>query len=122
MTLVFERRQPLVFHGTYDAAEYQVGDVFDVRWQAQLSDGTWALVTQAFYLADLDGRRFVESQVEYMWCRDPNDPGTSEINSDVQYVDHTSDVSGDPRVLAEQAVETTPEEWVRYKPCGAPRQ
>lgn len=116
--LVFERQQPLVGQGG-DAAEYQVGDAFNARWTSRLSEG-WAVVTQTFYLADFEGRRFVESQVEYLWCRDPRDPGSSEITSDMRYIDHTADVSDDPRVLAEQAVETTAEEWEHYRPSGAP--
>ena len=116
--LVFERRMPLVCQ-CGDAAEYQVGDSWDARWTARLSEG-WAVVTQTFYLAALDGRRFVESQVEYLWCTDPTDPGGTELASDIQYIDHTADVSDDPRVLAEQAVETTAEEWERYRPPSAP--
>lgn len=119
-TLVFERRDPLVCKGG-DTAEYQVGDAWDARWTARLSEG-WAVVTQTFYLADIKGRQFVESQVEFMWCSDPADPGGTELASDMVYLDHTADMSADPRVLAEQAVEPTAAEWERYGPSGAPRQ
>jgi hypothetical protein len=118
--LVFERRKPLVSRGG-DAAEYQVGDAsWDARWTVRLSDGTWAVVTQTFYLADFKGRRFVESQVEYLVCTDPADPGGTELASDIQYIDHGDDVSDDPRVLAEQAVDTTAAEWREYRPAGTP--
>ncbi len=121
MTLTFTRREPLVSPAG-DQAENQVGDAFDARWAAPLSDGTWAVVTQAFYRVDFQGRRFVESQVEYLWCRDSADPGSSEINANTEYIDHTDDVSDDPRVLAEQVVHTTAEEWARFCPSGAPKQ
>jgi hypothetical protein len=119
--LVFERREPRVGAGG-DAAEYQVGDAFDASWTAQLSDGTWAVVTQTFYLADFEGRRFVESQVEYLWCRDRSAPGGTEFNSNLEYIDHTDDVSDDPRALAEQAINTDAAEWERYRPSGAPAE
>ncbi len=118
--LVFERREPLVCKGG-DAAEYQVGDSWDARWTARLSEG-WAVVTQTFYLANLKGRRFVESRVEFIWCRDPADPGGTELASDEVWIDHTDDMSDDPRVLAEQAVDSTAAEWERYGPSGAPRK
>ena len=117
--LTFTRQQPLVGAGG-DAAEYQVSDAFNARWNGRLSDGTWAVVTQTFYLADFEGRRFVESQVEYLWCRDPSDPGSTELSSDVQYIDHTADVSDHPRLLCEQAVDTVAAEWEQYRPGGAP--
>ncbi len=121
MTLTFERQEPLVDSGG-DQAEYQVGESFTARWTARLSDGTWAVVTQAFYMADFEGRRFVESQVEYLCCADPNEPGGSEINANTEYIDHTDDISDDPRVLAEHAVQTTAAEWARFCPSGAPEQ
>lgn len=87
-----------------------------------VSAPTAAVVTQTFYLADFEGRRFVESQVEYLVCADPADPGSTEIASDMQYLDHADDVSDDPHVLAEQAVDTTAAEWREYRPVGTPAE
>jgi hypothetical protein len=112
------REEPLVGSGGDCGGDIQVSDSFTARWTAPLVDGTFALLTVAFYLAEDDGRTFVECQTEYLHCRDLQDPGGTEIFCDYDY---TEVVTVDPaatdlRRVTEEAERPQYGEWADHVP------
>ena len=124
---VWERQQPLVSPAG-DVAEHQISDAFNARWALTLADGTYALVTRTYYIAhntddavnttgvgSAYDRKvpYVECQDEYLVCTDLTDPGGTEINSEIIYVEIESDdpLGEDPEYLALTATAPEPGEW-----------
>lgn len=79
---------------------------YSARWARKLENGNTALITQYFYPVDLRERLSesdlekyneelgeetqlweVEGYVEYLICTDPEDPGSTEVWSDIEYDD-----------------------------------
>ncbi len=117
---VWERREPPVMQSGDIGGDVQVSDSFDARWFIRLMDGTWALVTSTYYRAKADGRTYMERQDEYLVCGDLNDPGGTEIASEVIYHDITAEADehqedtwtfADPAELAADAAEPNSGDW-----------
>ncbi len=114
----WKRFEPLAGRGG-DAAEYQISDAWNAKWAAPLADGSWAVIYRTYYLADYDGRVFVERQDEYLTCADPNHPGGTEHGpGDLRYAEVDSD---DPKredihALATESFDPYPGEWQTYVP------
>jgi hypothetical protein len=120
------RREPWVHGNNWPGGDNQVEAGWDCAWWTQLSDGTFAVVTRYYYLAektDADSRRpdeeYVEEQTEYTVCTDWRDPGNTEINSTAEYVELDDPATMDTRQLALDAQEPTSAEWVAYAPESA---
>jgi hypothetical protein len=130
---VWTRVEPLVGQGG-DVAPHQISDAYTARWIAHLTDGTFALVTRAYYIAHNDDDSYVphpddqsayarqvpyvERQDEYLVCRDPADPGGTEINPEYVHTEIESDdpTSEDPRALAAESFEPEDGEWEEHAP------
>lgn len=84
----FARQQPAVSPGGYGLAGDGSGEAWSLRWACDNKDGTHTVLTRAFYAVDLsertDGGRgsIIEIQDEVIDCRDPDDPGATEIRAD----------------------------------------
>lgn len=116
---VFERRQPDVYVEKGPRNDWQTSDTTcTARWTVALTDGTYGLVTRAFYTAvDVDARAYVECENEYLICHDPAMPGDTEVASDVVYVTEVADPdSADLSELAAQAGAPDEEEWQQHAP------
>jgi hypothetical protein len=75
--------------------DIQAGNSYSVRFTRRDMPGS--LVTITFYPVEYDncpGEFVVQRQIEWMVCRDPRDPGSTEIWSDVEYDDVSDTVSG----------------------------
>lgn len=79
--MTWQRCEPLVSPaGKVD--DRQVGKAYDAKWQRQLDDGHWSVVTRTYYASDAgDGPVLLEDN-EYVVCTDPGDPGSTEVASD----------------------------------------
>src|SRR4051812_16453004 len=102
--LIWEVEEPAIFVGGRSAGDYQVGDDVTVRFRpnAEPDDGQHALITETWYAEDyLEMNRpvgvepeegeepnfGVMCRIEFLVCRDPEDPGGTEIWSDYIYDD-----------------------------------
>jgi hypothetical protein len=120
----WQRCEPAVSPAGDVGGDIQASDAWDARWQRPLPDGMTAMVTRAFYEAREDGKPptpwLLECQTEYLICRDPADPGGTEVWSDA---DHTmvprSGDAGDARKAALNAAGPTAAEWAKHAPGWA---
>lgn len=115
------RVDPLVHEAADAGGDDQISPVaYEARWQAKLTDGTFALITRYFYVIDRDGRVFVEEQTEYLVCTDPSDPGSTEINAEYTYneVEHDGPINEhtDVKTLAFHAEAPGLDEWDEFAP------
>lgn len=120
----WQRAVPFVHEAADIGGDDQISDAWESRWWAPLTDGTFAVITRYYYVVERDGRRFLEEQTEYMWCRDHEHPGDTEINADGMYreVDpegDTVDEGTDTKFFAEQAPYPSLTEWDEYAPASA---
>jgi hypothetical protein len=83
-----------VSHGGASFGDDQVGDDWSHRYRARLADGTWVMYT--YYVAVREhpegpnGPRFFgDERFESIHCSDPDDPGSTEIFSDIVHGDGT---------------------------------
>ncbi len=65
----------------------QVGEAYGARFWHPLTDGRFAVIDRAFYVADHNGRRYVECMTEYVVCRDWQRPFDTEERSDARYTE-----------------------------------
>lgn len=72
--------------------DYQVSDAYSVRFIRPDLPGS--LITDYWYVErdERDGSYYVRCQIEFLLCRDPADPGSSELWAGVAYDDDS-----DPR-------------------------
>lgn len=126
----WQREQPLVGNGGDPGGDRQVSEAFDARWTAKLADGTIAMITRSWYVAEDDGENYIECQTEYLHCSDQRAPGDTEIHSDYLYewVDADEPTAVVARQLTEDAEVPEPGEWGRHIPhtpdfaiVGAPK-
>jgi hypothetical protein len=113
------RTDPLVGTSGDCGGDIQVSDSFNACWTAPLDDDTFAMLTTSFYLAEQDGRRFVQCETEYLHCRDLAAPGDTPIFCGYDYTE--VEVDGDPNKtdlhkLAEQADDPQYGEWADHVP------
>jgi hypothetical protein len=77
-----------VFEGGVSFGDDQVSDDVSRRYVRQLADGTWQVVTSAYAVIGKEdgesGPYRVDNRVEYVLCRDKDDPGSTEIWSEYQ--------------------------------------
>ncbi len=116
------RVPPAAGRGGDVGGDAQVGDSWCAQWRRELPDGLWAVVTRYFYPAGHHSSppKLMELLTEYLVCRDPADPGGTELNS--EYV-NTPGWSGrvddgSVRQAAEQAQAPDDAEWYRFAPAG----
>lgn len=62
--------------------DVQVGESWCRRFTHPVTEGEHAVVTVYFYLSEVDGVKEMTRQIEYLLCRDPDDPGGTEIWAD----------------------------------------
>lgn len=78
--------------GGYCGGDGQMSDSWSRRFGRVRKDGTWAVLTYAWYVQDLryaqtgeHGEPFVERQIEYMIASEVQDLGSTEIWCDYRY-------------------------------------
>ncbi len=119
------RVPPAAGRGGDVGGDAQVGDSWCAQWRRPLPDDLWALVTRYFYpavpyLSESVEPEYMEMQTEYLVCRDPADPGGTELNSEGVYTPGWSQRTDDVSVqqAAEQAQAPDDAEWYRFAPAG----
>lgn len=68
--------------------DHAVGTAYESRVWKELPDGTFAVITEIYYVEALDdrpGEFFVTGRYELMHCADRVSPGSTEIWCDYQY-------------------------------------
>lgn len=111
------RENPAVGNGGDISPDRQTSEAFDARWTSKLDDGTFAVITRAWYVAKEYGRTYIECQTEYLHCRDLKAPGDTEIFCDYLYEDLDDEpTEAMARKLAEEAEDPEPGEWARHVP------
>jgi hypothetical protein len=105
-----------------DVCAEQVSDAFNTRWYAPLADGTYAVVTRTYYVADRDGRAQLERDDRYQIVRDPGAPSDTEIESaGVRHQVDSDDPAGeDLEDLATNSFPPDPGEWQIHGPDSEP--
>ncbi len=86
----------------------QVSEAYGARFWHPLADGRFAVIDRAFYVAELDSRRYVECMTEYVVCRDWRRPFDTEDRSDARYEEHRDHPATE--AAAKRAAERS-EEW-----------
>lgn len=56
----------------------QVGEAFEARWWHPLADGTFAVISRYYYVAERGGQLVLEGYTEYLVCASLDDPGSTE--------------------------------------------
>jgi hypothetical protein len=86
----WRRVNPSIASGGDVGGDVQATESYSVRFRpvSEPDDGLFAMVTAYFYGAKLHGRCWVQEQVEFLVCSDPQDPGSSEVWSDYRVMDH----------------------------------
>lgn len=100
-------------------SEYQMGDAYCARWTAPLTDGTFAVVTRSYFIArQNDGQITAQREDEYVVCRDPADPGSTEVAAtyDGDVLESDDPAAEDTYDLAVQSFEPEPSEWQTTAP------
>ena len=82
------------FEGGASMGDGQVSDDVTRRWTRQRPDGTWDVYELTFAVVDdreardHDDSEFpfsVDERWEYIHCTDPEDPGSSELDTDIEH-------------------------------------
>lgn len=117
---VWERREPFVCDAG-DVVDVQLGDGYDTRWVARLSNGEFAVVTRTYYVVYFNGRIVVQRDTAYLVCTDPDHPGDTEVGSAGITVDwNFGGVSNlNLAAVTERAPMPQPGEWENNAPDWA---
>lgn len=103
-----------------DVSPHQIGEAYGARWVGALIDDTFALVTRTYYVAKAPPAHEVVlyREDEYLICRDPDDPGGTEIRSEytTREVDSDDPEQEDLVALADDSFEPEPGEWPTNMP------
>ncbi len=99
--------------------DHQQGPAFGRRWLRARSDGLFDVADRVFYVMlaappGAEGKSVVEQQDMFTVCRDPANPGDTEVEADYRYFNlgsalGTSD--DDVRRFAANAQPPTDQEW-----------
>ena len=77
-----------VAEGGWSFGDLQCGDDVTRTYVRQLEDGTWKMVVDYFGVIGKDedgnGPFVVDNKTEFLLCRDKNDPGGTELESNYQ--------------------------------------
>jgi hypothetical protein len=121
--VTWTRQDPPTHGNNWVGGDRQIEAGWDARWSTRLSDGSFALVTRYFYRAEKadDGgtpnEEYIEEATAYLVCTDLNDPGGTELNSEMVYSELDNDpATTDLEQLARAAQEPETGEW----PANAP--
>ncbi len=91
------RRHRLIVDGDSSSAmgDDAVGRSWDQRYFKQLPDGTWAIITDVYYVEqtktynqpEVEPAFVVTNRTEYVVCTDVTDLGSTELYTDYEYED-----------------------------------
>ncbi len=82
------------FEGGSSMGDGQVSDDVTRQWISQRPDGTWDVFELSLAVVDdsdddnVEGaeyRYYVDERWEYIHCTDPEDPGSSELDTNIEY-------------------------------------
>ena len=82
------------FEGGSSMGDGQVSEDITRRWTRQRPDGTWDVYEQTLAVMDnrearnhedSDSPYVVDERWEYIHCTDPEDPGSTELGTEIEY-------------------------------------
>lgn len=119
---MWTRAEPAAAPGG-DGGDNQIGESWNARWFARLSDGNYALITHTFYLADeLDDEGCATGRDEHMAVEIEYRVSASLTDGDVasEYLSLRLENpdSMDPREMALNAPDPVAGEWQEHAPHG----